>query len=36
VIDDDHKARLDYTKVTGTAGAVWVDDPTEYVMNSLH
>jgi predicted acyl esterase len=36
VIDDDHKARLDYTKVTGTSGAVWVDDPTEYVMNSLH
>jgi predicted acyl esterase len=36
VLDETHKACLDYTRVTGTAGAVWVDNPTDYVLSSLH
>jgi predicted acyl esterase len=38
VIDEDHPARLDFTRVTGQGDAVWLDDhdPTDYVMESTH
>jgi predicted acyl esterase len=36
VIDENHPARLDFTRVTGLGDAVWVDDADDYVMNSIH
>jgi predicted acyl esterase len=36
VIDENHKASLEFTKVVSNQGAIWVNDPTEYVMTSIH
>jgi predicted acyl esterase len=36
VIDENHKAGLTFTRVTSNTDAIWVDDPTEYVLSSLH
>ncbi|GAB6095129.1 CocE/NonD family hydrolase [Desulfatiferula olefinivorans] len=36
VIDEEHPARLDFTRVTGRGDALWVDDPDDYVMSSIH
>ncbi len=35
VIDENHKAGLTFTKVLNDNGAIWVDDPTDYVLSSL-